>query len=223
MENGIRGCVFDLDGTLADTAPDIAVALNSALREVGQPPLPVQEVVTLIGGGIPTLVDRAVAKLGAPTSIAGLLVDRMLYHYNHSFCVETRAMTGVVTCLEALKQRGMPMAVCTNKDQAIAHKIVEALGLDSYFIKTIGRQPNVPKKPDPAMLMIAAECLECSVETVVMIGDSDVDAQTARAAGSTAVILRNGYFSGDHGEIGADHLIDDMTGLLPLLDDLSDA
>jgi phosphoglycolate phosphatase-like HAD superfamily hydrolase len=71
--------------------------------------------------------------------------------------------------------------------------------------------------------MIAAECLECSVETVVMIGDSDVDAQTARAAGSTAVILRNGYFSGDHGEIGADHLIDDMTGLLPLLDDLSDA
>lgn len=219
----IKGCVFDLDGTLADTAPDIAAALNAALREVGQPSLPIAEVISMIGGGVPTLVERAIIRLAAPASLADLLVERMLYHYGQNHCVNSRLMVGVEGCLDTLRRRGVLMAVCTNKEQGLARKIVTALGIEPYFVETIGRTPDVPKKPDPSMLEAAMKALGCRPGSVVMVGDSDVDAATATAAGVTSVIVRNGYYAADHNNLGADHLIDDMTGFLQVFDEIQTA
>ena len=115
------------------------------------------------------------------------------------------------------------MAVCTNKDQVIARKIVRALGIESYVTVTVGRQPDIPKKPDPAMLTLAAEQIGCAVGSIVMVGDSDVDATTAQAAGARSVIVRNGYFSGDYETIGAEFIIEDMTCLIPLMSKPGDA
>ena len=113
------------------------------------------------------------------------------------------------------------MAVCTNKDQIIAEKIIGALGINHYFAALVGQRPDVPKKPNPAMLTLAAERIGCTTDTVVLVGDSDVDAAAARAAGIPSVIVRNGYFFGDHESLCADFLIDDMAGLMPLLPKLS--
>lgn len=217
LGNGISGIIFDLDGTLADTSPDIAAALNAALREAGQTQLPVPDVITMIGGGIPTLVERTIARLEASESLQDVLVERMLHHYDRDYCVHSELMVGVVDCLDALRDRGLPMAICTNKDQVIARKIVTALGIEPYVTVTVGRQPDIPKKPDPAMLKLAAEQIGCAVGSIVMVGDSDVDAATARAAGAPSVIVRNGYFSGDYEAIGADFLIEDMTSFMPLM------
>ena len=217
LGNSISGVIFDLDGTLADTSPDIAAALNATLREAGQEPLPVPDVITMIGGGIPTLVERAIARLGAKGSLQDVMVERMLYHYGRDYCVHSELMIGVADCLDALRDRGLPMAVCTNKDQVIARKIVRALGIEPYVTVTVGRQPDIPKKPDPAMLILAAAQIGCAVDSIVMVGDSDVDAATARAADARSVIVRNGYFSGNYETIDADLLISDMTGFMPLM------
>ena len=223
LGNSISGVIFDLDGTLADTAPDIAAALNAALREAGQKPLPVPDVIKMIGGGIPTLVKRAIARLGASGSLQDVMVDRMLYHYKRDYCVHSELMIGVADCLDALQERGLPMAICTNKDQVIARKIVTALGIEPYVMVTVGRQPDISKKPDPAMLNLAAEQIGCAVDSIVMVGDSDVDATTAQAAGARSVIVRNGYFSGDYETIGAEFIIEDMTCLIPLMSKPGDA
>ena len=223
LGNSISGVIFDLDGTLADTSPDIAAALNAALREAGQKPLPVPDVITMIGGGIPTLVKRAIARLGASRSLQDVMVERMLYHYNRDYCVHSELMIGVADCLDALQERGLPMAICTNKDQVIARKIVTALGIEPYVMATVGRQPDISKKPDPAMLNLAAEQIGCAVDSIVIVGDSDVDATTAQAAGACSVIVRNGYFSGDYETIGADFIIEDMTCLMPLMSKPGDA
>lgn len=217
LRGDINGMVFDLDGTLADTSPDITAALNAALREVGQAALPLAVVTTMIGGGIPTLVAHAIERVGASGSLKDILVERMCYHYARGFCVNSHMMAGVTDCLFALQGLGLPMAVCTNKDQIITEKIIGALGIEHYFAAMVGRQPDVPKKPDPAMLRLAAERIGCTADTVVMIGDSDVDAATARAAGAASVIVRNGYFFGDYESLGADFLIDDMTGFMPIV------
>ena len=221
LRGDIKGIVFDLDGTLADTSPDIAAALNAALREVGHVALPLAEVTTMIGGGIPTLVARAIERLGASGSLQDILVERMFYHYARGFCVNSQLMVGVADCLFALQHLGLPMAVCTNKDQIIAEKIIWTLGIEHYFTAMVGRQPEVPKKPDPAMLRLAVERIGCTADTVVMVGDSDVDAATARAAGTPSVIVRNGYFSGDYESLCTDFLIDDMTGFMPLITTLT--
>ena len=217
LGNSISGVIFDLDGTLADTSPDIAAALNAALCDTGQTPLPVPDVISMIGDGIPTLVERAIARLGASGSLQDVLVERMLHHYDRDYCVHSKLMVGVADCLDALRDLGLPMAVCTNKDQVIARKIVTALGIEPYVTVTVGQHPDISKKPDPAMLKLAAQEIGCVVSSIVMVGDSDVDAATARASGAPSVIVRNGYFSGDYETIGADFLIEDMTGFMPLM------
>ena len=141
----------------------------------------------------------------------------MLHHYDRDFCVHSELMVGVADCLDALRDRGLPMAVCTNKDQVIARKIVTALGIEPYVKVTVGRQPDITKKPDPAMLNLAAQEIGCVVSSIVMVGDSDVDAATARASGAHSVIVRNGYFLEITETIGADFLIEDMTGFMPLM------
>ena len=147
----IKGMVFDLDGTLVDTPPDIAAALNAALREVGHVALPLAEVTTMIGGGIPTLVARAIERVGACGSPKiSLLNARSIITLRVSASILN--WWSVLYRLLALQHLGLPMAVCTNKDQIIAEKIIWALGIEHYFAAMVGRQPEVPKKPDPAML-----------------------------------------------------------------------
>lgn len=219
--NGINGCVFDLDGTLADTAPDIAQALNAALHENGLGQLSHDDIVGMIGGGIPTLVERALTKLSEPMNVKDVLVTGMLDSYAGNYCDKTVLLPGVADCLLGVQARGLPMAVCTNKEQNLARKIVTALGLDDYFVTVVGRHPDLAKKPDPAMLLHAIIAIGCNAEEVMMIGDSDVDAQTAAAANCVSVIAQNGYYGGDYTALGADFLVPDMTPVLGIIDQLN--
>jgi phosphoglycolate phosphatase len=217
----ITGCVFDLDGTLADTAPDISAALNAALMQAGLRQLSYAEVTTMIGGGIPKLVERAIASLSAPQDLHAQLVASMLKSYTQNYCVDSTLLTGVEACLAGLQARAIPMAVCTNKDQSVARKIISAFGLDDYFVCVVGSRPDLAKKPDPTMLREAIMAIGCRPEETMMVGDSDVDAQTASATGCVSVIVQNGYFSGDYTALGADYLTADMTPVLGIIDTIN--
>ena len=193
MENKITGCVFDLDGTLADTAPDIAIALNNSLNDAGLRQVPVESVKEMIGNGIPVLVRRALFHIEAPEDLAADVITSMLAYSRKYYCEKSSLMHGVKDCLEGLKKRGIPMSICTNKDETVAQMVVSALDLNSYFYAIVGSRPNLVKKPDPSMLQIAAEAINSPMETTMMIGDSEVDAATGIAASSISVIVRGGY------------------------------
>ena len=218
MEKKITGCVFDLDGTLADTAPDIAIALNNSLNDAGLRQVPLESVKEMIGNGIPVLVRRALFHIEAPEDLAADVVTSMLAYSRKYYCEKSSLMHGVKDCLEGLKKRGIPMSICTNKDETVAQMVVSALDLNSYFYAIVGSRPNLVKKPDPSMLQIAAEAINSPMETTMMIGDSEVDAATGIAASSISVIVRGGYCHKPYEELDVTHLLDSMEELLDIID-----
>ena len=218
MENKVTGCVFDLDGTLADTAPDIAIALNNSLKDAGLRQVPLESVKEMIGNGIPVLVRRALFHIEAPEDLAADVVTSMLAYSRKYYCEKSSLMHGVKDCLEGLKKRGIPMSICTNKDETVAQMVVSALDLNSYFYAIVGSRPNLVKKPDPSMLQIAAEAINSPMETTMMIGDSEVDAATGIAASSISVIVRGGYCHKPYEELNVTHLLDSMEELLDIID-----
>ena len=218
MENKITGCVFDLDGTLADTAPDIAIALNNSLNDAGLRQVPVESVKEMIGNGIPVLVRRALFHIEAPEDLAADVITSMLAYSRKYYCEKSSLMHGVKDCLEGLKKRGIPLSICTNKDETVAQMVVSALDLNSYFYAIVGSRPNLVKKPDPSMLQIAAEAINSPMETTMMIGDSEVDAATGIAASSISVIVRGGYCHKPYEELNVTHLLDSIEELLDIID-----
>ena len=218
MENKITGCVFDLDGTLADTAPDIAIALNNSLNDAGLRQVPVESVKEMIGNGIPVLVRRALFHIEAPEDLAADVTTSMLAYSRKYYCEKSSLMHGVKDCLEGLKKRGIPLSICTNKDETVAQMVVSALDLNSYFYAIVGSRPNLVKKPDPSMLQIAAEAINSPMETTMMIGDSEVDAATGIAASSISVIVRGGYCHKPYEVLNVTHLLDSIEELLDIID-----
>ena len=218
MANKITGCVFDLDGTLADTAPDIALALNKSLNDFGLRQVPLESVKGMIGNGIPVLVSSALSYIEAPEDIAADVITSMLAYSRKYYCEKSTVMHGVKDCLEGLKKRGIPMSICTNKDETVAQMVVSALGLSSYFNAIVGSRPELAKKPDPSMLQIAAGAISSPMKTTMMIGDSEVDAATGIAASSISVIVRGGYCHKPYNELNVTHLLDSMEELLGIID-----
>ena len=218
MKQKITGCVFDLDGTLADTAPDIAQALNLALNDVGLVQIQLKSVIGMIGGGIPTLVRRALLYLDTGEDLVEELVGSMQAHYSKNYCDKSLLMGGVEDCLKGLRDREIPLAICTNKEEGIAKMVVSALGIDKYFDIVVGSRLGLNKKPDPSMLILAADEINSPVKTTMMIGDSEVDAATGIAANSVSVIVRGGYCHKPYDKLNVSHVLDSMAELLDILD-----
>ena len=207
-----------MDGTLADTAPDIALALNKSLNDFGLRQVPLESVKGMIGNGIPVLVRRALFHVEAPEDLAPDVITSMLAYSRKYYCEKSSLMHGVKNCLKGLKKRGIPMSICTNKDETVARMAVSALGLSSYFNAIVGSRPDLVKKPDPLMLQIAAGAISSPMETTMMIGDSEVDAATGIAASSISVIVRGGYCHKPYEKLNVTHLLDSMEELLDIID-----
>ena len=172
----------------------------------------------MIGNGIPVLVRRALFHVEAPEDLAANVITSMLAYSRKYYCEKSTLMHGVKDCLEGLKKRGIPMSICTNKDETVAQMVVSALGLSSYFNAIVGSRPELAKKPDPSMLQIAAGAISSPMKTTMMIGDSEVDAATGIAASSISVIVRGGYCHKPYNELNVTHLLDSMEELLDIID-----
>jgi phosphoglycolate phosphatase len=187
--------VFDLDGTLVDTAPDITGALNTALVAEGLAPMPPASVRPMIGLGARALLARAFASAGRPLADPRLteLLDALLAHYLAHIADLSRPFPGVVEALDELAAGGARLAVCTNKrtDQALA--LLEALGIASRFAAVIGPGDAGAAKPDPRHLMCAIERAGGHAGRAVMVGDSISDAEAARAAAVPLILVDFGY------------------------------
>lgn len=190
----IHAVVFDLDGTLLDTIPDIAGALNRALAACGLPTHPVRRVETFVGGGIRDAVRKAV-----PADTPGETLERILEIYKEDYCnrctEQTARYPGVPEMLERLLQHGFALGVLSNKTEATAQKIVRTYFPDVPFRCVLGRAEGRPLKPDPgaAVPVLAAMGLEAGA--VAYVGDSGTDMVFARAAGMLPVAAPWGYRS----------------------------
>lgn len=202
--------IFDLDGTLADTAADLCETMNVVLQRHGRARVPEAEVRGLVGGGARLLMDRGFRATGEPASDALLdqLFEEFIGYYSDHIADHTTLFPGLLDQLERLSASGALLAVCTNKVEALSHQLLDRLDIARFFPVVIGGDTLPVKKPRPDPLWECVTRLGGDRASAVMIGDSETDTGAAIAAGMPSVAVSFGYRRVSLDELGAAHIID---------------
>jgi phosphoglycolate phosphatase len=187
--------VFDLDGTLVDTAPDLVDTLNVILTRDGIPPVAYDDARMLIGGGVRPMLERALAEQGRvlPTREMDALFETFLKHYAEHIADRSRLFPGVEQALDLLMERGWVLAVCTNKLEWLSLRLLDALGLTHRFATICGQDTFGVKKPDPDVLRRTVAAAGGDMMQTVMVGDSVTDIRLAQAAAVPVIAVDFGY------------------------------
>lgn len=215
----LRGLIFDLDGTLLDTAPGLADALNRALADAGRPPLPIAAVKPMIGNGVDKLIERALGATGGMLSDSARAEIAERYRALMRAAAPPPAFAGAREALGDLNERGVRLAVCTNKPEAAALDVLDQAGLMPFLDAVVGAD-EAPLKPDPAMVYRALAVLQAPADAAALAGDSEVDVATARAASLPVVLLAHGYVRGPLADAGADAVAESFAALPAALERL---
>ncbi|TDL91364.1 phosphoglycolate phosphatase [Meridianimarinicoccus aquatilis] len=205
--------VFDLDGTLIDSAPDLHAAGSQMLTEFGAAPVTPAQTRSFIGNGVPTLVERLMgaAGLGSDPSQHAACLAAFTRHYEASPTANTTIYPGVLAALDDLEAAGWTLGICTNKPEGPAVTILRAFGLLDQMKVVVGGDTLPVKKPDPAPLFHAFDALPDGPR--LYVGDSEVDAGTAQAAGIRFALYSEGYRKTPVADIPHDHAFADFAAL----------
>jgi phosphoglycolate phosphatase len=186
---------FDLDGTLVDTAPDLIDTLNAVFRAKDIPPVAFDEARTMIGGGVKKLLERGLEARGlacTPGEVDALYAV-YLDHYGAHIADRSRPFPGLVAALDRLEAKGFRFAVCTNKLEWLALRLLDALGLTARFAAVCGQDTFGIPKPDPRVLRLTVARAGGTLADTVMVGDSATDIDTAKAAAVPVIAVDFGY------------------------------
>ena len=213
----INSVVFDLDGTLIDSLPDVLVSLNLLLAEDNRRPLNLAELRNLVGRGATPMVENAYSMTGQTIKSTSQLKDtvhRYLKYYKSNPVGNTVIFPNVIDTLEKLKQKGFSMGICTNKPFEMTLLVLEGLGINIFFDGVTGGD-NLPyNKPDPRHILKTLELMKSESSSSVMVGDSWVDIKAARNSGLPVIAVNYGYNNEPVESLNADTVIEDMA-LLP--------
>jgi len=202
--------VFDLDGTLVDTAPDLMNTLNTVLDEEGLPPLPYELAPTLVGRGAKVMLERGFAADGRPLDEpdASRLFDRFIEHYLVHIADQSRPFPGVIEAMDRLEAGGAILAICTNKRTDLSLAVLDALDLTKRFKAVVGPDMAPRPKPDASHLLTTIELAGGDRRRAVMVGDSINDALAAKNAKVPLVMVSFGYTDVPARDMDPDALID---------------
>ena len=222
LSQPIRAVLFDLDGTLIDTLPDLHAAACAMLNDLGRPPLPLESIRAYVGRGIPNLIKRVLANslhvAEDPNPPPPEAVASYRRHYAHENGRNAKVYPGVLEGLASLRAQGVPLGVVTNKADTFIQPLLEQTGLSGYFEVLVGgdRLPKV--KPDPMPLVWACGRLGVSPAETLFIGDSINDALAARAAGCPVFLLPYGYNEDrDVHELDCDAIVESVRDAVKLI------
>ena len=207
--------LFDLDGTLVDTAPDLMLAHNHVMRKFGYPTKSTEDIRNLVGKGAGALIGRSIwgqAKKEFSKVLDEKIKDEMIKefvdYYGKNIKNESTLITGVKDFLIWCKEQNISMAVCTNKQEYLSNDLLKKIGIYDFFEYVAGSDTFDYCKPDPRHLTNVVEILDGDIKKTIMIGDSETDANAAKAAKIPVILLENGYTEKNTTEIYHNHLKD---------------
>jgi len=212
--------LFDLDGTLVDTAPDLMLAHNHVMRKFGYPTKSTDDIRNLVGKGAGALIGRSIwgqAKKEFNKVLDEKIKDEMIKefvdYYGKNIKNESTLIKGVKDFLIWCKEQNISMAVCTNKQEYLSNDLLKKIGIYDFFEYVAGSDTFDYCKPDPRHLTNVVEILDGDIKKTIMIGDSETDANAAKAAEIPIILLENGYTEKNTTEIYHNHLIKDFIGI----------
>ena len=212
--------LFDLDGTLVDTAPDLMNAHNHVMSKFGYPTKSTEEIRNLVGGGAGAMIGRSIwgqakKEFGKvrDEKIKKKMVTEFVDYYGKNIVNESKLIDGVKDFLIWSKEKNISMAVCTNKQEHLAIDLLKKIGIYDFFEYVAGHNTFDYCKPDPRHLTSVIEILDGDLKKTLMVGDSETDANAAKAAGIPVILLEDGYTEKNTTEIYHNHLIKDFIGI----------
>ncbi len=212
--------LFDLDGTLVDTAPDLMLAHNHVMKKFGYPTKSTEEIRNLVGKGAGAMIGRSIwgqakkefSKVN-DEKIKKVMVTEFVDFYGKNIINESTLINGVKDFLKWCKNQNISMAVCTNKQEYLSNDLLKKIGIYDYFEYVAGSDTFDYCKPDPRHLTSVVEILNGDIKKTIMIGDSETDANAAKAAEIPIILLEDGYTEKNKDEIYHNHLIKDFVGI----------
>lgn len=214
--------IFDLDGTLVDTAPDLCASLNHALGSVGRPAVDAETVRHLVGHGARALIERGLALSGGgDDATVQQALPAFLGFYADHIADGSQPYPGAAAALDGLAARGCRLAICTNKPVALATQLVDAMGWTGRFAAVLGGDSIAVRKPDARHVFATAEVAGIAVQNAIFVGDTSVDVAAARAAGVPVIVVGFGFADRPANELGADAVIAHFDELIPTLERLT--
>jgi len=212
--------LFDLDGTLVDTAPDLVLAHNHVMKKFGFDSKPIDEIKSLVGMGAKSMFGKILWKTARgelkkvkEKDTKDKMVKEFINYYGNNILVESKLINGAKEFLEWCKKNNISMGVCTNKQEHLAIDLLKKIGIYEYFEYVAGCNTFDFCKPDARHLTAVIEIMDGDLKKTIMIGDSDVDAKSAENASLPFVLLENGYTDVKVSQMKHDHLIKDFNGL----------
>ena len=212
--------LFDLDGTLVDTAPDLMLAHNHVMKKFGYPTKSTEDIRNLVGKGAGALIGRSIWEQAKKefgkvldAKIKDEMVKEFVNFYGKNIINESTLINGVKEFLKWCKERNISMAVCTNKQEHLSNDLLKKIGIYDFFEYVAGSDTFDYCKPDPRHLTSVVEILDGDLKKTIMIGDSETDANAAKAAEIPVILLENGYTEKNTTEIYHNHLIKDFIGI----------
>ena len=212
--------LFDLDGTLVDTAPDLMRAHNHVMQKFGYPTKSTEEIRNLVGKGAGAMIGRSIwgqakKEFGKVNdeNTKKEMVKEFVKFYGKNIINESTLINGVKEFLKWCKDNNISMAVCTNKQEYLSNDLLKKIGIYDYFEYVAGSDTFDYCKPDPRHLTSVVEILDGDIKKTIMIGDSETDANAAKAAEIPIILLKDGYTEKNIDEIYHNHLINDFIGI----------
>jgi phosphoglycolate phosphatase len=206
----VRALIFDLDGTLVDTAPDLMAAANHTLSLIDRPPIPEPRFRHLVGHGALNLIKRGIAETGAPVTDETVkrLYGAFLDYYGANIATHSKVFPGLIPLLDRARASGIAMGVCTNKVEHLSHKLLNEIGLASYFGAVVGGDTLPVMKPDVAPYHEVTKRLGIASPLSIMLGDSETDILTAQNVGVPVIAVSFGYTEQHVSQFSPTHVID---------------
>ena len=211
--------LFDLDGTLVDSVPDLHAALNETLGSYGEPPFTIEAVTEMVGAGVPTLIERAYARLGKDIDPASRdkAVERFGAIYEPRATELTTLMPGATGAVHTLGTQGLILGVVTNKFAVPTKTVLSHFGLLDQMRIVVGGDAGPRRKPAPDLILLACTELGIAPGEALFVGDSENDVEAAKAAGMPVVVLRGGYTMLSDEELGANAYVDRLDEIPQLI------
>ena len=209
--------IFDLDGTLVHSVPDMHHAINKTLTKYNLKNISEQKLQTFVGEGMLSLSKKVVDFCGGDESLYEIIFNSYRQNYSEQPYKFSTLMPGVMETLNFFYEKKILMGICTNKRQFVTEKLIEEMSLKKFFTSVVGARDNIPLKPKPNMLLLAMAGFKTTNKIFYMVGDTSNDIDAASAANIKSVIIAGGYTDKDIKKLGATYTLENMKDLIKLL------